>query len=53
MTIATAIKVKIEVINLLATVTIKLSKVFTSVTKFAPIEPEPKLSYSFIFTSSR
>ena len=50
---ATAINVRIEAMNLLAIETIKLSKVFTSVIKFAEIEPEPQLSYSFIFTCSR
>ena len=49
----TAKRVKEEVISLLETFTIKLSRVFTSVIKFADIFPLPKLSYSFIFTFFR
>ena len=53
MTKPTAKRVKEEVISLLETFTIKLSRVFTSVIKFADILPLPKLSYSFIFTFFR
>ena len=52
-TIATANNVSVEATSLLELETIKLSKVLTSVIKFAAILPLPKLSYSFIFTFFR